>query len=159
MTPSISVTNPQRIRIDIRQTKNRAREATPARKAEVAAWCVGKKCSCGCGRDATTPHHPSDTLYADEIWADLRESEPWYYKCHSMYHRGFERCPRCGGWMHHGKEYCYKHDSWKRCKPRGRHPCRFHSGPQKCRKKIACPYPPRKAEECNMFEQKEMKPI
>lgn len=108
MTPATihSVTNPGAIRAQNRQTRNRKREVSPERKAAVKAWCVGKLCSCGCGKPANCAHHPSDDLYQDE-WANLDECEPYNSRCHHLHHKGLERCPSCGGWMKAGAETCF----------------------------------------------------
>ena len=141
MTQTASVhhcTCPQRIRADIRQTKNRKRERTPARRAEVQKWCEGKTCTCGCGKPANTPHHPNDGRYDDEYWADLRECEPWYHICHRNHHKGWIRCPECGGWMRPGFDRCYlcsNHGKTKTRKPKvPAHPCRSHLMTGRCRK-------------------------
>ena len=110
----ISVTNPQRIRADNRQAHNREREATPERREEVRLWCIGKQCSCGCRQDANCAHHPGDDLYADEIWANLDECEPYQSFCHTLHHKGYVRCLGCGGWMRKGREECSKCSGWKK---------------------------------------------
>ena len=153
---SITVTCPQRISINNRQANNRAREADPARKAAVEAWCVGKLCTCGCGQPANCAHHPTDDLYQDE-WADLSQCEPWQSFCHHMHHRGFERCPECKGWMRKGREKCAKCSGWrKRNQLSGRiwHPCRKNLGRQKCTELIVCSYSPKKARVCDHFGER-----
>ena len=140
------------IRINNRQYDNRKRERTPARRAEVKAWCSGKLCTCGCGRPANTPHHPHDGLYQDEYWADLRECEPWYHQCHHNYHHGLVRCPECGGWMKQGREKCAKCSGWTRTAKKPRHAwhsCGWNRGNQQCsnsaRRDRICPYNSRDA--------------
>lgn len=98
MLTAIRTESPENRRINNRQFRNRKRERNPERRKAVKIWCIGKNCSCGCGRSANTPHHPSDDLYKDE-WADLSECEPYYHTCHHMHHKGFARCPVCGKWI------------------------------------------------------------
>jgi len=139
------------IRIQNRQTKNRKRERDPARIAAVKEWCVGKLCTCGCGQPANCAHHPSDDLYEDE-WADLSQCEPWQSLCHHKHHKGFVRCPECGGWMKPGREKCSKCEGWvaKRIRQgKSRHPCDHNRGSQRCWRNgqlLVCPYSPRTAE-------------
>lgn len=108
MIPGFSVISPQNIAKDNRQYNNRKRERNPARRKEVKEWCRGKKCECSptCNRLANTPHHPSDDLYKDE-WANLSECIPYNNRCHHNHHKGYVRCPSCGGWMKKGSEMCY----------------------------------------------------
>lgn len=149
---SISVTNPQRLRADLRQANNRQREQAPERKAAVERWCIGKLCSCGCGQPANCAHHPTDDLYGDQ-WADLSECEPYNSGCHHMRHKGYDRCPECGGWMKRGSEKCAKCRGWRaRNTKRGivRHPCSHNIGRQRCQRDgrvLVCPYSPRTAQQ------------
>lgn len=130
--------SPDNIRIQNRQAKNRKRERDPKRRAEVKKWCEGKLCTCGCGQPANTPHHPGDNCYADEIWADLRECEPWRHTCHRRYHKGWVRCPQCGGWMKPGFEVCYKCSGGGKTHTRKKipfridHPCQDHRRTGRC---------------------------
>lgn len=150
---SISVTCPQAIAAINHKARNREREKDPAVKALVRAWCKGKVCSCGCGKPANTAHHPEGKLYeTDLIYLDLNNCEPFWYWCHRMMHAGFVRCPECGGWMRRGREKCSKCFGWKRNRKKPRkHPCLKNSGPQQCRQKCVCPYPPKKAEGCDHY--------
>lgn len=149
-------TSQPNIRIANRQAKNRKREQTPERKAAVKAWCVGKTCTCGCGQPANCAHHPSDDLYEDE-WADLSQCEPWNSRCHHLHHKGFVRCPECGGWMRAGREKCAKCAGWTGKKEHfNRHSCDRHGAGQICsRSSYRCPYARTKAEKmCDIFEAK-----
>lgn len=104
---TIAVTNPQRISIDNRRAKIKAR-VTKEEKARRKKWCEGKKCSCGCERDANTPHHTDLTVYEnEEVYLDLSLCEPYYHRCHHALHKHFVKCPRCGiGWVREGAEHC-----------------------------------------------------
>ena len=133
MTP-LAVTCPQQIRTQNRKANNRKREQDPERRAIVKAWCIGKLCSCGCGKQANTAHHVSDDLYADEgEYKDLANCEPYYHTCHNNYHKGLERCPTCKGWMARGADRCSKCRGvvWKSSRPR-RFPCGWHRASQRC---------------------------
>lgn len=136
-----------------RQARNRLRERNPAVRALVKAWCIGKICSCGCGRPATTAHHPTDDLYESDIrYLNLSQCEPYYHHCHYMRHRGFERCPACNGWMRQGSEKCAKCRGWRhKNKRKIVHPCAKNLGQQRCAQKGVCCYSPRKAGECRAF--------
>ena len=154
-------TNPQRIRIDNRQADNRQRESNPDRKAAVKAWCIGKLCTCGCGKPANCAHHPTDDLYGDE-WGNLDECEPYTGRCHHMKHKGYDRCPECGGWMKRGSEKCAKCRGWRaRNLKKGvvRHPCEDNEGRQVCRTRLVCPYSPQKAENCDYFKKRKPAPV
>ncbi len=147
-------TSQPNIRIKNRQKKNRKREADPARKAAVKGWCKGQLCTCGCGQPANCAHHPNDTLYGDE-WADLSQCEPWQSFCHHMHHKGFVRCPECGGWMRHGHEMCSKCRKVSRATRRrhNRHPCPKNLGNQRCAFSWSpvCSFSPQRATECDWY--------
>ena len=154
-----SVTCPRDIRRINRQAKNRKREKE--NRAAVIAWCEGKKCSCGCGSYADMAHHTSDNLYKDEIaYRDLDNCDPYYHSCHTMHHRGYERCPKCGGWMKRGSEMCYacrKITYGERIvtnQRKVRHPCLKNIGKQRCSEKNLCPHPPAKARSCAYFKER-----
>ena len=160
MDSTASCTNSARIRINNRQARNRRREKE--HRSEVIAWCIGKKCTCGCGQDADVAHHVSDDLYKDdEAYLDLANCDPYYHQCHSQHHRGYCRCPKCRGWMKRGREQCAKCEGWRSVNIRLRkirHPCRFNLGKQKCTLRIACPFTPKKAPtDCNKFQAREMR--
>lgn len=109
MVRSFFVTCPQAIRTANRKARNRKREKKPEVRALVKAWCIGKVCSCGCGRPANTAHHPRGELYESDLrYLNLNECEPYYHTCHHLHHRGLVRCPSCGGWMRQGNEKCAK---------------------------------------------------
>ena len=154
----IAVTCPAEIARIGRQARNRTRERDPARRKAVRAWCVGKECSCGCGKPANTPHHPSGDLYKDK-WADLSECEPYYHICHHLLHKGYLRCPSCKGWMRPGYEKCWKcrgRPGGKHRIRRHRHPCLKNLGQQRCSEKGVCPHSPRKAAgRCERFAARE----
>jgi hypothetical protein len=153
---SITTTCPQEIRKDNRQAHNREREQTPERKAAVKVWCIGKTCTCGCGRPANCAHHPTDDLYQDE-WANLDECDPWQSFCHHMHHKGFVRCPKCGGWMRPGKEACSKCRGSTIRKPSIKHPCDRRKPDQKCARKpgMVCEYSAAKAKtNCSYFKER-----
>lgn len=159
---SISVTCPQRIQIENRQARNRKREKSPAVKAKIAAWVIGKLCSCGCKRPANMAHHPKGELYeTDEAYLNLNECEPYYSSCHHNMHKGLVRCPTCTGWMRPGNDKCFKCQGWRRqnCK-KGllRHPCDHNTGQQQCRRDgqlLVCGRSPKKAEGCDYFKKRE----
>ena len=148
-----ATTCPQEIARIGRQARNRKREKDPALVALKKEWCVGKVCSCGCGRAANTPHHPRGALYENDlVYADPENWEPYYHTCHHNMHKGLVRCPSCGGWMRSGNEKCAKCRGW-RYKNRKliRHPCDKNLGQQRCRDGRICARSPRKAEGCDWF--------
>lgn len=164
ISPITTTSCPQAIAAANRKTRNRKREQDPAVRALVKAWCVGKVCSCGCGRPANMAHHPTDDLYASDIrYLNLDECEPFFHTCHHNMHHGLIRCPGCGGWMRQGSEKCAKCRGTVRTQKdrngriykstyKRRHPCLKNLGQQRCREKIVCPYSPRKAPDgCRAF--------
>lgn len=155
----LDCTSPPNIRIANRQEINRKRERDPALIKIKKAWCKGKKCSCGCGRDANTAHHPRGELYeSDPVYYDSSQWEPYYSGCHQNLHRGYVKCPSCGGWMKPGKEMCWKCRGKPSGKHRLRYPCKFRLQLQRCSKRIICPYGYKSAEQqCEIFEKREWK--
>ena len=153
-----AVTCPQRIRADNRQEANRAREQTAERRKAVFEWTRGKLCSCGCGKAANCAHHPTDDLYGDQ-WADLSQCEPYNPNCHRMKHRGYERCPECGGWMARGSEKCSRCRGYSGlARQKSRHPCGRHRGQQRCQRDgrvFICSRSPKTAEGCDHLLERE----
>jgi len=148
MLKSIAVTNPHQIAIDNRQTNNRQREKE--NRAAVIRWCIGKVCTCGCGKPANVAHHVSDELYKDETaYLDLANCDPYRAWCHRMHHKGFVRCPVCHGWMREGRDKCAKCSGWKKHKfIKSHHPCKSHLKSGRCSKSrigSQCLYSPNKA--------------
>jgi len=102
------VTCPQRIRADTRQDRNRERELNPEQREKRRLWCVGKVCSCGCGRDANTAHHPRGELYeTDALYFNLDNCEPYYHICHQKKHEGYVPCEICGTLVKPGYTVCW----------------------------------------------------
>jgi hypothetical protein len=163
MVRSFFVTCPQAISTANRKARNRKREKKPAVRALVKAWCIGKVCSCGCGRPANTAHHPGELYESDLRYLNLNECEPYYHTCHHLHHRGYIRCPSCGGWMRQGNEKCAKCQGWRRYKDlhrssgHTRHPCNKNLGQQKCRDGRVCGRSPVKAEGCDWFVARAVK--
>lgn len=158
----LAVTCPEAIRAQNRKANNRKRERDPERRAIVKAWCVGKTCTCGCGKPANTPHHVSDDLYKDEgAWKDLANCEPYYHICHGLHHKGFERCPVCKGWMRRGSESCYRcrgASYWISPRKKDQFPCNWHRKGQRCLSPIRysgiCDRSPVTAGGCDYFMAK-----
>jgi hypothetical protein len=167
MTSSISCTNPASIRALNRGIEHRAWWSDPEYQVIETAFLLANPFCEYCSRPSTVAHHDKPEHYrSKETYYNPLNMTPACGPCHFHYRRGLEICPVCLAvgeyhYMVKGKTECSRHGVAHpiRIRRRDIHPCRFHSGPQKCRKKIACPYPPRKAEECNKFERKEMKPI
>jgi hypothetical protein len=148
---TLSTVCPQEIATIYRRATNRRREREI--RAEVIEWCVGKVCSCGCGRPANMAHHPTDDMYVTELrYHNLNQCEPYYHRCHYMMHKRFVRCPGCGGWMKEGSEKCSKCRGWRpRNKRNTRHPCGANTGSQRCSLNGVCHYAPKKAPDCRKF--------
>ena len=103
-----STTCPQAIRADLRKERNVKRLLKPEQKKARKAWCVGRKCACGCGRDANTPHHPSGDLYeTDERYFNLDNCIPYYHICHGQLHKGYVPCEKCGKLIKPGFTLCW----------------------------------------------------
>ena len=164
---AIRTTCPQEIQIHNRKAKNRGRERSIIMRAEVRAWVAGKKCSCGCGRDATTAHHPRGDLYkSEELYMDKSQWEPYYHACHSHLHKGYVRCPECHRWMRPGFDTCYTcrgrpGDKRKKAiyqyRNRSKHPCSHRYKLQVCAmngRTRLCSYGYLRAEQCPDFERR-----
>jgi hypothetical protein len=154
---SITCTSQANIAIENHRASQEQICGDPHHQADVDAWVKGKVCSCGCGRPATTPHHPDLNVYGTEEYHDLSLCEPYYWHCHKMLHKGFVRCPECSGWMRPGHEMCSKCRGVTKATRRrhNRHPCPKNRGSQKCAFAWApvCSYSPKRALECNWYAE------
>jgi hypothetical protein len=141
----------------------------PVYQAIAAKRIEGETCHyCG-QRPATLPHHDEDWHYfSKEAYYDPQNMTPCCGTCHRMYRKGLVICPVCRKhYVLRSSEKC----RWcrglmqvsrktgrvypKSTTYRRRHPCGKNLGQQKCRQKIVCSYPPRKAEGCHWFVARE----
>ena len=170
---SILCTSPANIAIENHRIKLNAIYGDKAEKKRRKDWCTGKKCACGCGRDANTPHHPTLDLYKErEVYLNLDECEPWYHRCHHSYHKGRVKCPRCGqSWVKEGSVRCGKCITneekeqirirkerriklQNKLHDRGvRHPCGNREKYQGCKNGGTCNYSWKRARACGGFAE------